>query len=629
MPIGDQRHDPQSGTVFTLKDVGGKLDWVKEPDTSVSWKGTGKAAASGFLHEAVPYTLGLPGDVEQLGRDIGPKLFQQAPIYGKTPVPEGAEEVVAQKPEVVPAAGSLEGDQAGKIPQVEQRKTLLPTSTEFKEAMSEHVMPEYMPKNYLERATKTTAGFLPAAAIAPEAAPARMLPRMARSVGRYAAAPGFASEGVKEIPFVRGSAAEDPLAIAAALLSPRAATKLITPLPATLSRIRDADILGHGVGTPAQVAGSGKGMKLEARTADSAFGPGVAEINQAGTRRYTSGALERVGIQGENAYSPPVQQQLTNNIDNSFRELTHRHVEPLDADLTRRLNGAVRDYENSALLRHSDQPREQLTKITNIFNTAHTNSALQAARRRAGLPPLQAGFIDGRTYQNLRSELGGMAVDAETPAVARVYREMRNALDDKMEHAVRHFGPPGDVGRFIETRERYQNKLILDRAAKGQDIAAAEHQFTPKKLGAAAEHILGDAYNLEQHPMAAYARSGQRIMTPLKEQAKHESMMHLATILAGGAAGAGAGGEATRHDGPAGYLLGGAAGLVGTPILAALMHSGLGRRYLGNQGLPKVFEGRGDHMRSKPGITQDRAQALMMAEALAKLGESGKGVKPE
>jgi len=629
---GEKRLNPTTGQIAEFK--GGT--WTILPDTGMSWKGTGKAALSGILHEAVPYTLGLPGDVEQFGRETIPKLLDQAPVSGRTPVPEGAEGMLAHKPPAaagagaVPSvAGSLETGQAGKLPE-EPRKTLLPTSGEFKEAMTDHVMPEYMPKNFLERATKTSTGFLPAAMIAPEAAGARLLPRMARSAGRYAAAPGFASEGVKEIPFVKGSAAEDPLSIAAALMSPRAATKLITPLAATASRIADAATLGRGVGTPAQVAGSGKGMKLEARTADSILGPGTHEINKVNLGRYTGGALERVGIGGERAYSPPVQQRLTNDIDNSFRELTHRHVTPLDAELTRSLNGSVKGYEDAALLRHSDQPREQLNKIVNIFNDSHTNAALQAARRRAGLPPLQAGFIDGRTYQNLRSELGGLAVDAETPAVARVYREMRNALDSKMEHAVRHFGPPGDIGRFIETRERYQNKLILDRAAKGQDAAAAEHQFTPKKLGAAAEHILGDAYGLEQHPMAQYARAGQRILTPLKEQAKHESMMHLATILAGGAAGAGVGGEATRHDGPLGYLAGGAAGLIGTPMLAALMHSGIGRRYLGNQGLPKTFEGRHPgQFRSKPGLTQDRAQQLMMAEALAKLGESGKGAEPK
>jgi len=628
MPIGDQVKDDKSGTVFTLKDVGGKLDWVKEPDTAMSWSGAGKAAASGFVHEAVPLTLGIPGDVEQLGRDVYGKI-KGDPATGRTPIPEGAEDIIAQAPGYPPPVpGSLETGQVGKLPE-EPRKTLLPTSSEIKEIVSQDVMPEYTPKNFLERGIKTSAGFLPAAMAAPEAAGARLLPRTARSTARYAAAPGFASEGVKELPFVKGSAAEDPLSIAAALLSPKAATKLITPLPATASRIADAAVLGRGVGTPAQVAGSGKGMKLEARTADSVLGPGTHEINKEGLARYTGGALERVGITGERAYSSGVRQRLENEINNSFARLTHQHVTPMDAELTRNLNTAVRNYEQSSLLRHSDEPREQLSKITNIFADAHTNSALQGTRRRAGLPPLQPGFIDGRTYQNLRSELGGMAVDAPTPAIARVYREMRDSLDSKMEHAVRHFGPPEDVGQFIATRERYQNKLILDRAAKGQDAAAAEYQLTPKKLGAAAEHILGDAYGMEQHALAQYARSGQRVLTPLKEQAKHESMMHLATILAGGAAGAGAGGEATRHDGPLGYLVGGAAGLIGTPLLAAAMHSRGGRRYLGNQGLPRESQSATGGVRIPYTGVKNRADALLMAEALAKLGDSGRGAEPK
>lgn len=613
-----------------------------ELETAKIAKGAAKAIGSGLLHEGVPSIVGMPGDVhglmQQGGLWAGEKLRgmfgdadkTDAPVPS-TPMPaepvdrttnpaaeaKYLKEVDAWRkqqpiPAPDPAVTKFVEKNATKI--TDPLGMMLPTSEGVRSAITKAV-PEYEPQNLLERGLKTTAGFAPAALAAPETSAPGLAAKAlsgATSLGRYAALPGFASEGVRDLPFVKGSPVEEPLSMAAALAGQKFGTKMITPQPASAARIADSAVLGRGVGTPSQVAGSEKGMNLEARTAGAFLGPGVETINRKNLEGFTEGTLRKgVGIEGANAATPDVRRRMNKEIDDKFTDLTKQHKVPMDAELKKKLGTAVSDYNKGALLTKSDEPAKMLDKINDIFKNTYQDQKLRAAMVRRGLPPLKEGFIDGRTYQNLRSELGNLSVDATNSTLAKVYRDMRDALDTKMEHAVRHFGPPDDIGQFQDVRQKYQNKLIIDRALRGQDPAAAEGLITPKKLGAASQHILGDEYGLEQHPLAEHARAGQRILKPLEKQEPKESMMHLATILAGGAGlGTAIGGQAQeKHDNPYGYLLGGAAGMVGTPMLAALMHSRPGTAWRGNQVLPRA---------AQPRMVQDPANALLMAEALAK-----------
>src|SRR5882672_5751696 len=184
--------------------------------------GAAKAVGSGLLHEAIPSTVGAGGDVMQLPKELG--IWTGKKLRGLFGGGEQSSDTrSAQEKE-------LEGEGATSV------KTALPNSEQVRSVIS-GVVPEYEPQNFVERGLKTAAGIAPAALASPEAAGARMLPAAGRSLARYAAAPGFASEGVSEIPLVKGSKLEEPLKIMAQILASHGMTRAITPLPATAEQI--------------------------------------------------------------------------------------------------------------------------------------------------------------------------------------------------------------------------------------------------------------------------------------------------------------------------------------------------------------------------------------------------------
>jgi len=174
--------------------------------------GAAKAVGSGLLHEAIPSTVGAGGDVMQLPKELG--IWTGKKLRGLFGGGEQSSDTrSAQEKE-------LEGEGATSV------KTALPNSEQVRSVIS-GVVPEYEPQNFVERGLKTAAGIAPAALASPEAAGARMLPAAGRSLARYAAAPGFASEGVSEIPLVKGSKLEEPLKIMAQILASHGMTRAI------------------------------------------------------------------------------------------------------------------------------------------------------------------------------------------------------------------------------------------------------------------------------------------------------------------------------------------------------------------------------------------------------------------
>lgn len=568
-----------------------------EPSPGITASGLGEAARAGITHEAVPAATGLLGDIH--GMKEGAVDWLKGLVGGKpseAPKPDTRSDYEKQ----------MEGGGTPLIrgtPLDVAKTAILPTSESVKEHVSK-VIPDYEPKNFAERAVKTSVGFLPGAALAPEAAGARLIPAAGRSVARYAAAPGLAVEGVKSVPIIKGTKYEDPVAMTAALLASHGTTRAITPLPATNAALADARTLSTAagkvpVGEGATFTGGQLGGSSRARAFEAAGGR-AENVNHENLQNFTGGALKHVGIDAKEA-APAIRTKLNSDIDNEFTRLTNstKHGIPggSGSKLEKDMNAAVKDYKDRTLIKVSDEPEKMAAELTAAFDKG-------------------GGFVSGRQYQDLRSRLGQLAVDAEDSSVGHAYREMRDVLDDKMKDIIKTYNSK-EIGAFEAVRAKHQNKLILDRALRGQDEAAAHHLLTPQKLGAAAEHILGAERFAEQtHPLAKYARAGERTLKPLVEGGPGHDNFRLAAILAGGSLGplGMAGAEHltegnSGHSNPAGYLLGAGAGAIPAWMMSQVLHSPVGKKYLKNQGLPRA---------AQIPHTQNPASAALMAEILSK-----------
>jgi hypothetical protein len=156
----------------------------------------------------------------------------------------------------------------------------------------------------------------------------------------------------------------------------------------------------------------------------------------------------------------------------------------------------------------------------------------------------------------------------------------------------------------------------MEKAGGGHSDFAGKGIVTPERLGDAVESTIGSkAYGYEGTPLAAYAKAGQRATIPAKESPS-ETIMKLATVLAGGAGlGSLAGHEGLHQAGGndsyglgylGGGLLGGASGLTTGKIL----RSPVMQRYLRNQAIPRSVSGRF--------LDKELSQPAILAETLAR-----------
>ncbi len=310
----------------------------KNGPAPVTAKGSAKAFGSGALHEGVPAMVGMGGDVSSLYKTYGVwagdklrNLFNP-PDYSKMTDAELEAQIAKEKgtpearkayvpPPIEFTDPNGEGPKqlaeikaahaAGTVPTeagagVQFRSSFLPTSGDIKGAIKT-VVPEYMPQNKTEDVLKTAGSYAPGLGLAPEVMAANSL----RSVGkaaltapaRYMAAPTALGEGARELPYIKGSKYEEPVAAAASLIAPTLASKMITRNPMTDPQLRARSILerhGVGAGTPGQLTEDVSKMRKEARIADAPFTGNSAEaINQAKTREYTAGALRHVGWEND------------------------------------------------------------------------------------------------------------------------------------------------------------------------------------------------------------------------------------------------------------------------------------------------------------------------------------------
>ena len=633
---------------------------------STSLAGLGKSLLSGAVHEGIPSVVGLPGSMVGLPEKGMEWLYQKAKNAAGYGEPEYTTGTILADPkdptkrfqldaqgnwnkvdQPTPSANDIStpstsstADLVGAKATAKDRpvvfrsdpnnpngpRNILPTVGEVSN-MTHAVAPDYQPQNFWERAARTTGAFLPAAAMGP-AAEGNLMTRALVSGARNAAAPALASEGSREIPFVKGSPVEEPLAMAAALAASPLASKFISPNPAPGVNRAAAQVLDRygATYTPKQL--SGGNLELEGKQANAwGSGTSASALNAQNEANYTRGAIRAVSeplpeaaqaapvprtglneppvsLTDHSLATAPVIKHIDDTIDSEFNRLTGRRDpnKPLgviwDTQTQREFKPIMKDYTANKIVKDQDPEVQQAyDKIQTLLT-----------------PTSGAHWIDADKYQIMRSELGDLAQNAPGPAEARAYSRMQSTLDNSMRRVFNHFYPD-DVGAFDNVRRAYVNQLILKRA-----LPVGSHGVvTPDNLASSANSILGhDNYLAQTHPVAQYADAGQKLLSGKNLDPGASSGiigdLRLGALLSAGHPVS----QALTGHGPAlstalttAAL---AAPFASRPIVGRMLGTDAGRRLLSNQVLPPS---------AQPNMLRNPASAALIAEALSRQKKEG------
>lgn len=639
---GDIATNPDTGE--SVQFTGGA--WVPM-GSPVTLGGAAKALGSGLIHKGIPGILGAPSDIADIGaKGIDWATNKITNALGMTKEPEDAS-VPTNTPaptSVVTSASAPLTDRKIKGSTKElveasapAKSNILPGSEDINKAVSS-IVPEYQPKNFVERVAKRTGEFVPGMIAAPEAEGANLMAQALRSGARYAFAPALASESSREIPYVKGSAIEEPLAMATALAAGPLATKIITPNPASAINRYSASVLDRqgATYTPKQL--SGGNLDLEGAQAN-ALGTGTSArtLNAQNENNYTRGALRAVtdplpdavkaapipsmapGVRAaplteQTTATPQVLNHIDQAIDSEFNRLTGRRdpTKPLgiiwDTKTQKEFKPIMKEYEANKIVKDQDPAVQQAyDKIQSLLT-----------------PTSGSHWIDADKYQVMRSELGDLAQHAAGPPEARAFSQMQSTLDNSMRRVFNHFYPD-DAESFDNVRKAYVNNLILKRA-----LPVGSHGVvTPDNLANATSSILGhDKYLNQAHPVAQYSDAGQRLLGDKLPEAANSHIgdnVNLGLLFAGsGLSGHGMADALAGHVTPAtaaalGITAASAARVAGRPVVGRMLNSEIGRKYLSNQMLPQE---------AQPVFTQNPANAAVMAEMLRRGKNPSDETKP-
>lgn len=587
MPLGAapnllDMYDPQTGELVgaQVPQAPDLLD-LYDPQTgekAASLAGLVKAGGTGVVRGS-QNIAGMVGDIKNLVGEgvlrVGDKLGLPRPPSGPGSQPSITSLVTGQQPE------------RPKTDLQRLRETVeAPTSAQVDAAREKLTGKLYEPQNRAERFAETMGEFVPGAALTPGGT-------LSTNLVRWGLVPGAASEAAGQL--AEGSGHEGLARTVAALASPFAAKKIITPFPAdptrlpALQHLRDEGVTGM---SPGQITGSTPLRYTESVLADlPGTGRSAEALNVRNAEQLTEASLRRIGIQGETRARPEVMQAAHDGIGAEFDRLTAAHAMPLDQQLQNRMLTHVIEY-------HSDvNPMMRAPVVEEVMNDA------------AQWAGQQGGQLNGRQYQNLRSRLGRASAGTNDPQLSRALANLRNDLDDAMERAIQ-VTTPEDVGAFGHVRNQYRDYLMLERALAGHGPQAAGGLVTPGRLHAAAQSVAGTRdYVLGHTQLGNLARSAEEILTPLPQSGTgpRENIWHqlqLAGILAGGGG--------VEH-GATGTMVGALAGLLGPPLAGRAYFSGPGQRYLTNQIFPRV------------NLSDDAARQLYYARLL---GQGAAGTLP-
>jgi hypothetical protein len=363
-----------------------------------------------------------------------------------------------------------------------------PTSRDIQSKIEEQTGEFYKPKTTAGKYAQTMGEFLPAAA----AGPGRMVPKLVSALagGAGSEAAGQATEGTKAEPYAR------VLGAVAGGLAPHAASRAVTPIPASAAKQRLVDVLADE-GVTSLTAGQRTGNKALQYGEDmlgNAPGAGGASANirQRGQEQFTEAAMRRAGA-GPDA-TPEVLAGNQDRLGRQFRDLSARNDLTPDNQFITDVTAAVRQYRN---VPNSQQAQMIQGYIDDI------------------VPHINAGVLPGPEYQAMRSRMSTQAnrLRQSDPDLSEALRGFRNALDNAMERSIPPSSP--DAALWRQSRREYGAQKTIEKTASRAGEATAEGQLVPANLRNTVSAENRGAYARGEGQFSELARAGAGVMAPL------------------------------------------------------------------------------------------------------------------
>jgi len=382
------------------------------------------------------------------------------------------------------------------------------------------------------------------------------------------AASTLAGEGARQA--AEGTSLEAPAAVAAGILAPIVAGRVITPFNSQPHLAGPARIMrDEGVPLSAgQATGNDRLRWAETTLKDMPFagGGGQRMINETG-QGFNRAVARRMGedLGEEGMLTTDVMARASDRISGQFRALSGRNALVADQQLVQDL-AAIRARHDPGL------SPDQIRSIERILNDKL--NMFQQTPTGAVMP--------GQAYQGARSDLSTLAHNAPNAREGQVLREARNALDNAMERSIARTNP-GDLGAWQEARQQYSAWKLIQRGTNSTAEKAAQGFVSPAQIGAGAAQRSPTNYTTGRDEWSDLSHAANATMKPLPNSGTAQRAMMIGALGGGAVAGSYAGDAAMGDDHSLGTIAGLAAG-IGVPALAGrYVASPIGRSHLSNR----------------------------------------------
>lgn len=262
---------------------------------------------------------------------------------------------------------------------------------------------------------------------------------------------------------VTGDVTGDPrLGMVAAMATPaglQGAKRIVSAAPAATTQEAERRSLlayGQSIGAPQTAGKILDSQKLQAGESAVSklplpgLGGRVQATEEANRNAWQKAILEKAGIAGETAATPNVTRAAFDRLGQKFENLTSNSTINVTPQFGQKLDQIKTEYGD----RLFEDVQPGLMKRINELSKA------PAALAQSGNPSVT---LDGKTYQNIRSDLSRIAGTATKPADRRAAGAMVTALDDMAEKSL-----PADVmDEWKQTRQQYRNLLAISKAVGG------------------------------------------------------------------------------------------------------------------------------------------------------------------
>lgn len=497
-----------------------------------------KAAGSGFAH-GILGVLGAPGDISAAVSSAADYIANQLGVPADKY--NAVKQIVSNAFQQTPGIGAFVN---------------APTSADLQSKVAAVTGPLYKPQNKTEEYISSVASMTPAIVAGPGG--------LARRAVSQVLIPGVTSQAAGDIPAVKGTAAEPFVRAGAAMLSPSAAERMVTPITTAPTRAQAARILEkEGVDIS---AGQKTGSKFLRKQEEELGGATTENLAERQSEQFTSAVLKRVGEDAPRATSD-VMNNAFDRIGGQMNKLAASNTLTVDTKLTNDLKAAQAEYNRLI------SPNNRAPIVDEVVNDILKPVA----------SGLSGGTIAGDQYQAIRMQLGKDARAVKNdPHLQDTLYTIQRAVDDAAERAISAQNPDM-LGEWRQARQEYKNLLTVEKAINYQGEAANSGIVTPQNLARAVKAMGGGRdYSRGRTDLSVLAKAGSEVMAPLANsntasRARTSNLLH--ATGAGLAAAAGFGGHAAGLSPEA---------VIGSAVAAAALPRAVGeglirgRGYLGN-----------------------------------------------